>query len=52
MTIAALSRRLAAILARPDIAALARIALVAPFAVSGILKALDFPAALQFVNFR
>ncbi len=50
MSVTALSRRFAAILARPDVALLARIALVAPFAASGILKALDFPGATAEVQ--
>jgi uncharacterized membrane protein YphA (DoxX/SURF4 family) len=46
----ALSRRLADGLAHPGVALLARIALVSPFAVSGILKALDFPGAVAEVH--
>ena len=46
----ALDRDIATWLARPGVAFLARLALVSPFLVSGVLKALDFSGAVAEVR--
>ncbi len=47
---AAIPRPIAQLLALPALDYIARLALVAPFAVSGVLKSLDFPGAMNEVT--